>query len=125
MAAILLILICHCLKGFLTQNILVMEILGVTPRKHQYYFFLKTTCPKSLQSDKYEYCLIDLYLSLILNLRLKLIYCENSRVIPEQRVSIIIVYIWQSSSSNNFARGKEHKQLQESHRKASVLGSLF
>ena len=61
-------------------NILIVKILGVPPRKHQYYSVFETICPWSLQSDKYhEYWLIDLYLSLLLNVRLKLIYCENSR----------------------------------------------
>ena len=58
-----LIFICNCLQGFLMQNILIVKILGVLPRKHQYSSVLETTCPYSLQSDKYhKCCLIDLYL---------------------------------------------------------------
>ena len=55
-----LIFICHCFQEFLAQNILIVKILGLSQKKHQNCSFLETTCPYSLQSDKYyEYCLID------------------------------------------------------------------
>ena len=41
----LLIMICHCLQGFLARNILIVKTLGVPPRKHQYCFVFETTCP--------------------------------------------------------------------------------
>ena len=79
---------------------------------HQYCFVLESTCPWYLQSDKYEYWLIDLYMSLLLHPRLKLIYYQNSKYF-DKKISIRnrLVCIWQSSPSCKFARGKERKQL--------------
>ena len=89
----------------------------------------------SIISSKWQisWILIDLYLSLLLNLRLKLIYCENSRCF--ERWEKVLVYIWQSSPSCIFARGKNVNsygeelrkvlKFQKSHRKASVPEPLF
>ena len=75
--------------------------------KHRCCSFLETTCLYSLQSDKYrEYCLIYLYLSLLLNLRLKLICCLGA-----SKIKSISIYLSKFSSCK-FSREKEDKKLQ-------------